>query len=39
MGEWLDDRGLAVEREELELKGFDGPQPAYRLASFVPAAG
>ena len=39
VSEWLDDRGLAVEREELELKGFDGPQPAYRLASFVPAAG
>ena len=39
VGAWLDDRGLAVEREELELKGFDGPQPAYRLASFVPAAG
>ena len=36
---WLGERGLAVEREELELKGFDGPQPAYRLASFVPAAG
>ena len=39
VSEWLDERGLAVEREELELKGFDGPQPAYRLASFVPAAG
>jgi adenylate cyclase len=38
VSEWLDDRGLAVEREELELKGFDGPQPAYRLASSVPAA-
>jgi class 3 adenylate cyclase len=38
VGGWLAERGLAVEREELELKGFDGPQPAYRLASFVPAA-
>jgi class 3 adenylate cyclase len=38
VGEWLSERGLGVEREELELKGFDGPQPAYRLASFVPAA-
>ena len=38
VGAWLADRGLAVEREELELKGFSGPQPAYRLASFVPAA-
>ena len=38
VGEWLADRGLAVEREELELKGFSGPQPAYRLASSVPAA-
>ena len=38
VSEWLGDRGLAVEREELELKGFSGPQPAYRLASSVPAA-
>ena len=38
MSQWLNDR-LAVEREEFELKGFDGPQPAYRLAAFVPAAG
>jgi class 3 adenylate cyclase len=38
VGAWLADRGLAVEREELELKGFSGPQPAYRVASFVPAA-
>jgi class 3 adenylate cyclase len=39
VGDWLGERGLAVEREELELKGFEGPQPAYRLASSVPAAG
>jgi class 3 adenylate cyclase len=38
VSEWLSDRGLAVVREELELKGFEGPQPAYRLASFAPAA-
>jgi class 3 adenylate cyclase len=38
VSEWLGERGLAVEREELELKGFEGPQPAYRLASFVPTA-
>jgi class 3 adenylate cyclase len=30
---WLDERGLAVTRDELELKGLDGPQPAYRLAA------
>jgi adenylate cyclase len=34
---WLSERGLAVEPEELELKGFDGPQPAYRLPATVPA--
>jgi class 3 adenylate cyclase len=39
VSQWLNDRGLAVEREEFELKGFDGPQPAYRLAAFVPAVG
>ena len=32
---WLAERGLAAEPEELELKGFDGRQPAYRLASPV----
>ena len=30
---WLDERGLAVAREELSLKGFEGMQPAYRLAA------
>jgi class 3 adenylate cyclase len=29
---WLEERGLAVTREDLALKGLDGPQPAYRLA-------
>jgi class 3 adenylate cyclase len=29
---WLAERGLAAEPEELELKGFEGPQSAYRLA-------
>ena len=32
---WLSERGLAVEPEQLELKGFDGAQPAYRLRSAV----
>jgi class 3 adenylate cyclase len=35
---WLAERGLAVEAQELELKGFDGAQPAYRLPASVPAA-
>jgi class 3 adenylate cyclase len=30
---WLRDHGLESEREELELKGFEGPQAAYRLAA------
>jgi class 3 adenylate cyclase len=30
---WLEERGLELEREELELKGFDAPQVAYRLAA------
>jgi class 3 adenylate cyclase len=30
---WLRDHGLESEREELELKGFAGPQAAYRLAA------
>jgi class 3 adenylate cyclase len=29
---WLEERGLMVAPEHLELKGFDGRQPAYRLA-------
>jgi class 3 adenylate cyclase len=33
---WLSERGLAVERDELELKGFDGAQPAFRLPSAAP---
>ena len=28
---WLGDRGLVAEREEVELKGFDGAQVAYRI--------
>ncbi len=32
---WLAERGLTAEPETLELKGFDGAQPAYRLASPV----
>ena len=34
---WLAERGLTAEPEQLELKGFDGAQPAYRLASPVRA--
>jgi predicted ATPase/class 3 adenylate cyclase len=34
---WLTERGLTVEPQELELKGFDGAQPAYRLRASVPA--
>jgi class 3 adenylate cyclase len=33
---WLSERGLAVESEELELKGFDRPQLAYRLRAPLP---
>ncbi len=32
---WLSERGLTAEPEQLELKGFDGVQPAYRLANPV----
>jgi class 3 adenylate cyclase len=32
---WLAERGLTAEREQLELKGFDGAQAAYRLANPV----
>ena len=32
---WLDERGLAATREELALKGFDGLQPAFRLAALT----
>jgi class 3 adenylate cyclase len=33
---WLSERGLAAKPEELELKGFDDPQPAYRLRASLP---
>ena len=33
---WLDERGLSTEPEELELKGFQEAQPAYRLPASVP---
>ncbi len=35
---WLTERGLTVEPQELELKGFDGAQPAYRVPASVPVA-
>jgi class 3 adenylate cyclase/predicted negative regulator of RcsB-dependent stress response len=31
VAEWLAERGLEAVRQSLELKGFDGPQPAWRL--------
>ncbi|MFL5891760.1 MAG: AAA family ATPase [Solirubrobacterales bacterium] len=31
--DWLAQRGIAAERETLELKGFAEPQPAYRISS------
>jgi adenylate cyclase len=34
---WLDERGLTAEPDQLELKGFEGTQPAYRLPSPVRA--
>jgi class 3 adenylate cyclase len=34
---WLEERGLSAEPEELELKGFERPQPTYRLQASVPA--
>jgi class 3 adenylate cyclase len=30
---WLEERGMAVERDLVELKGFDGAQAAFRLAA------
>jgi class 3 adenylate cyclase len=30
---WLKERGLEAMPEPLELKGFDGPQPAWRLCA------
>jgi class 3 adenylate cyclase len=30
---WLEAHGLEATREALELKGFDSPQPAWRLPS------
>ena len=33
---WLTERGLELESEQLELKGFEGPQIAYRVAAPSP---
>jgi class 3 adenylate cyclase len=33
---WLAERGMTAEPQELELKGFDGAQPAYRLTPSAP---
>jgi class 3 adenylate cyclase len=35
---WLEERGMSAEPQELELKGFDGAQPAFRLPASVPVA-
>jgi class 3 adenylate cyclase len=32
---WLEERGLTAEPEQLELKGFEGKQPAFRLGGPV----
>src|SRR5262245_9632231 len=34
---WLDQRGLSADEQRLELKGFEGTQPAYRLAAAAPS--
>jgi class 3 adenylate cyclase len=34
---WMDERGLSADEQRLELKGFDGAQPAYRLAAAAPS--
>jgi hypothetical protein len=31
VAQWLAERGLEAVEQALELKGFDGPQPAWRL--------
>jgi class 3 adenylate cyclase len=33
---WLDERGLSVDEQRLELKGFEGAQPAFRLPASAP---
>jgi class 3 adenylate cyclase len=33
---WLEERRLTIHPEDLTLKGFDGPQPGYRLRAPVP---
>jgi hypothetical protein len=32
VAQWLDERGLEAVPQTLELKGFDDPQPAFRLS-------
>jgi class 3 adenylate cyclase len=31
--DWLAERGVSTQREQVELKGFEGPQAVYRLAA------
>jgi adenylate cyclase len=33
---WLDERGLSADEQRLELKGFEGTQPAFRLPASAP---
>ena len=33
---WLEERRLTADAEDLTLKGFDEPQPSYRLRAPVP---
>jgi class 3 adenylate cyclase len=33
---WLDERGLSADEQRLELKGFEGAQPAFRLPASAP---
>jgi class 3 adenylate cyclase len=35
--DWLSERGLTARRDQVELKGFEGPQEAYRIAAPAPA--
>ncbi len=37
--DWLQQRGLEAARAEIELKGFDGPQPAWRIRTGAPISG
>jgi adenylate cyclase len=36
VAQWLDERGLEAAPQALELKGFDSPQPAWRIRAVTP---